>query len=73
MSAVSHPAAAFPGRTVARLRSIRVDLDFSRGKRLRLYLLGTVALIATLVVIPLLLVFKQASDRGGEGHTPVVE
>src|SRR5438067_5740104 len=48
MSAVTHPAAAFPGRAVARLRSVREDLDYARGKRLRFYLLGTVALIATL-------------------------
>ena len=30
-------------------------------------------MIATLVVIPLLIVFKQASDVGGEDHTVVVE
>jgi len=30
-------------------------------------------MIATLVVIPLLIVFKKASDGGGEGHTLVVE
>ncbi len=30
-------------------------------------------MIATLVVIPLLIVFKKASDGGGEDHTLVVE
>jgi hypothetical protein len=30
-------------------------------------------MIATLVVIPLLIVFKKASSRGGEHHTLVVE
>jgi hypothetical protein len=30
-------------------------------------------MIATLVVIPLLIVFKKASDGGGEGHMLVVE
>jgi hypothetical protein len=30
-------------------------------------------MIATLAVIPLLIVFKQASDGGGEDHTLVVE
>jgi len=30
-------------------------------------------MIATLAVIPLLIVFKQASDDGGEDHTLVVE
>jgi hypothetical protein len=30
-------------------------------------------MIATLVVIPLLIVFKKASNEGGEGHMLVVE
>jgi hypothetical protein len=30
-------------------------------------------MIATLVVIPLLIVFKKASDGAGEDHTLVVE
>jgi hypothetical protein len=30
-------------------------------------------MIATLAVIPLLIVFKQASGRGGEDHTVVME
>ena len=30
-------------------------------------------MIATLVVIPLLIVFKQASDGGGNDHTVVME
>ena len=30
-------------------------------------------MIATLVVIPLLIVFKQASGDGGEDHTVLVE
>jgi len=30
-------------------------------------------MIATLLVIPLLIVFKQAPGGGGEGHTPVLE
>jgi DHA2 family multidrug resistance protein len=30
-------------------------------------------MIATLVVIPLLMVFKQARRDGGEEHTPIVE
>ena len=30
-------------------------------------------MIATLVVIPLLIVFKRAPASGGEDHTPVME
>ena len=30
-------------------------------------------MIATLLVIPLLIVFQRTSDSGGKDHTPIVE
>src|SRR5690242_18415446 len=48
MSVVSHPAAAIPGRAVARLRTVRDELEYSRSKRLRASLRTTVAVFATL-------------------------
>jgi adenylate cyclase len=48
MSAVTHPAAGVPGRALARLRSVRDELEYSRSLRLRLYLLTGAALIGAL-------------------------
>ena len=48
MSAVGHPAAWVPGRALARLREVRAELEYSRSKRLRLYLLAGAAVIGAL-------------------------